>query len=130
MTQNHFHFGDSEPLCEALLALVRAGKKAATCDSLAFYEQGGDQLPEPGRRDIVTHWDGTPALEIETTQVTLCRFDEVTEAFALAEGENDDLAGWRRDHEAYFRRTGAFSPRMTLVCERFRVIRDLTKETE
>ncbi len=50
---------------------------------------------------------------------------EVPEAFALAEGENDTLDGWRRDHRVYFERTGGWAPDMLLMCERFRVVRVL-----
>ena len=48
----------------------------------------------------------------------------VGEEFALSEGENETLEGWRRDHQGWFERTCGFSPDMILVCERFRVIED------
>jgi uncharacterized protein YhfF len=124
MSANTFTFGDSEALCERLLALVRSGTKTATCSALRDYEGEKAPLPEVGRREIALNWDGTPALMIETVEVRRQRFCDVDEAFALAEGENDDLAGWRRDHQAYFERNGGFDPQMELVCERFRVIHD------
>lgn len=120
-----FTFGDSRELCDALLALVRAGKKTATCDSIRNFEASGEALPKVGRRDIAVDWDGNPALVVETTAVTICRFCEVDEVFALAEGENEDLRGWQEDHRAYFTRNGGFHPDMELVCERFRLIEDL-----
>ena len=120
-----FKFGDSEALCGELLALVRAGKKTATCGALREFEAGGEAMPVPGRKDIALNWDGTPALVIETLDVAIKRFCDVGEAFALAEGENEDLAGWQRDHRAYFERNGGFDPEMQLVCERFRLVEDL-----
>lgn len=81
-------------------------------------------MPEVGRRDTALNWDGTPALVIETLEVTQRRFCDVEEDFALAEGENDDLEGWRRDHRAYFARNGGFDGEMMLVCERFRLVED------
>jgi uncharacterized protein YhfF len=120
-----FTFGDSPDLCARLLTLVRAGRKTATCEALRAFTEGGEAMPRIGRQDVALNWDGTPALLIETLQVTLTRFCDVKAAFALAEGENDSLAGWRADHAAYFARTGGFDPQMMLVCERFRVIRDL-----
>lgn len=33
-TAETFKFGDNAPLCDALLSLVRAGKKRATCGAL------------------------------------------------------------------------------------------------
>ena len=44
---------------------------------------------------------------------------------ALAEGENDDLEGWRSDHSAFFQRNGEFSRQMQVVSERFALIEDL-----
>ncbi len=119
-----FVFGDSETLCAELLALVRSGKKTATCEAARAYEAEGEPLPEVGRRDIALNWDGTPALVIETTAVHLMRFCDVPVDFALAEGENDTHQGWRNDHRAYFERNGGFDPEMMLVCERFRLVED------
>ena len=119
-----FKFGDSEELCNKLLRLVRSGEKTATCDALRKFGPGGEIMPVVGRRDVALNWDGTPALLLETTEVTQTRFCDVAESFALAEGENDDLEGWRRDHQKYFERTGGFDPEMTLVCERFKLVYD------
>ncbi len=119
-----FKFGDSEELCNRLLQLVRSGKKTATCGALYEFGPGKDEMPVVGRRDVAVHWDGTPALLLETVAVTEMRFCDVGEEFALAEGENDSLEGWQRDHRRYFERTGGFEPDMMLVCERFRLICD------
>ena len=119
-----FTFGDSRALCDELLALVRSGRKTATCGALRDFE-AGEALPEAGRRDVALDWDGRPALVIETVSVETCRFDEVGEAFALAEGEDESLDGWRAGHRRYFERNGGWSPDMTLVCERFRLVEDL-----
>jgi uncharacterized protein YhfF len=120
-----FTFGDGPELCAELLALVRAGRKTATCGALRDFGANGEPLPKQGRRDIALNWDGTPALVIETLAVDTCRFDEVTEDFALAEGESHDYAGWRDGHIDYFTRNGGWSPDMMLVCERFRMVEDL-----
>jgi uncharacterized protein YhfF len=119
-----FTFGDSEALCNELLALVRSGRKTATCEALRAFGLGGEPMPEVGCRDTALNWDGTPALVIETLEVTQRRFCDVDEGFALAEGENEDLDGWQRDHRAYFERNGGYDPEMMLVCERFRLVED------
>lgn len=121
-----FRFGDSAALSAELIALVRAGKKVATCGAVRDYE-AGETPPMVGRRDIALHWDGTPALVIETVETIRCRFDEVTEAMALAEGEDDSLAGWQAGHQRYFARNGGFSPDMEVIWERFRVVEDLAE---
>ena len=122
-----FKFGDGPELCAELIELVRAGRKTATCGALREFEEEGEAMPAVGRRDIALNWDGTPALVIETESVALERLCDVGEAFALAEGENDSLAGWREDHRDYFTRNGGFDPEMMLVCERFRLVEDFSE---
>jgi len=123
-----FTFGDGPELCRDLLALVRSGKKTATCGALKDFEDGTEAMPVVGRRDISLNWDGSPALVIETAEVTIQRYCDVGAEFALAEGENDTLEGWRADHKIFFERNGGFDPEMKLVCERFRLIEDLLRE--
>ena len=118
-----FRFGDNSDLSEYLISLVIAGKKTATCGAASFFEgEGGDALPVAGRRDIALHWNGEPAVVIETTSVKRCRFCDVSEDFALSEGENETREGWARDHQRFFERNGGFDPRMELICERFKVV--------
>ena len=124
-----FTFGDGPELCARLLALVRQGKKTATCGALRDYTEGGEVMPEVGRQDIALNWDGTPALLIETTEVITRRFCDVDAGFALAEGENDTLDGWAADHRAYFERNGGWTEEVLLVCERFRLVRVLDQPT-
>ncbi len=125
-----FTFGDNEELCDQLLRLIRSGKKTATCGALREFGPEGDAMPVVGRRDVALNWDGTPAVVLETLEVSEIRFCDVDERFALAEGENDDLEGWRRDHQEYFERNGGFDKEMRLVCERFRLVHDyLLQET-
>ncbi len=123
-----FKFGDSASMSAELLGLVRAGRKTATCGALRDYPEGSAEAPVVGRRDIALEWDGRPALVIETLEVTVSRFCDMTEAFALAEGENETLEGWREDHRRYFERNGGFDPEMELLCERFRLVEDLASE--
>ena len=120
-----FKFGDNDALCQELLKLVRSGKKVATCEALRVYETSGEIIPEVGRRDIALNWNGTPALVIETISVSLKKFCDVDEEFALAEGENDSLEEWRNDHRDYFERNGGFELEMMLVCEYFKLVEDL-----
>ena len=121
-----FTFGDSEELCDELTSLVISGEKTATCDTLSFYESGKEKMPEVGRVDIATTWDGRPAVAIRTLEIEVKKFKDVEEEFALDEGENEDLEGWRIDHREYFERNGGFDPEMKLVCERFEVVEIFT----
>ncbi|MGS1106003.1 ASCH domain-containing protein [Achromobacter anxifer] len=115
-----FQFGDSPELADELLALVLAGTKTATCGALRDFN-AQEPVPEAGRRDVVLDGQGRPACVIETLSVLIQRFDQVDEAFALAEGEGPYEA-WRDAHIAYFDRNGGYAPDMMLACERFRVV--------
>ena len=119
-----FRFGDSRALCDELLALVRLGRKTATCGPLRDFQADGEAMPDVGRRDISLDLDGAPALVIETLEVAERRFCDVDADFALAEGEDETLEGWQAGHRRYFERNGGWSPEMMLVCERFRLVED------
>ncbi len=119
-----FRFGDSKKLCDEILALVRAGKKTATCEALGVYGKGGDEMPQVGRRDVALEWDGRPAVMLETVEVTTRRFSDMDAEFVAAQGEFRDLKHWQKGYEAYFARNGGFDPDMELMCERFRVVED------
>ncbi|QCK86350.1 ASCH domain-containing protein [Phreatobacter aquaticus] len=122
-------FGDSPELADELLALVLAGQKRATCNSLADAKARG-LMPKLGEINIVLDGAGQPACSIETTAVDIMRFDAVDAAFAAEEGEGDgSLAFWRDAHQAYFRRQGTFDADMLVVCERF-ALRDIFERPE
>ncbi len=119
-----YSFGDSAQLSGLLLGLVRSGRKRATCLSMAEVA-AGEALPQIGRCDIATTFDGRPALVNRTVELRLVRFCDMPEELALAEGEDETLAGWQENHERYYRRAGIFKPQMELVWERFEVVEDL-----
>jgi uncharacterized protein YhfF len=100
-----FAFGDSETLATELAALVRRGVKTATASLAWEFEAEGKRPPRPGDLSIVTRWDGEPLCIIETTDVRVEAFEDVSAEFAAAEGEGDrSLAFWREAHWAYFGR--------------------------
>lgn len=114
-------FGDGPELADELLALVLAGEKRATCESLAACQ--ANIMPRAGEISVVLDGAGRPACAIETTAVEVKRFGEVDAAFAFEEGEGDrSLATWRRDHQGYFERQGTYSEDMQVVCERFKLL--------
>lgn len=119
-----FTFGDSEQMCDRLLALVRTGQKTATCAAVRDHESEGEPLPAVGRVEIALNWDRSPALAIETTDVAFVRFGDVDESFALAEGEDESLEAWRQSHRTFFDRNGGFEPDLLLVCQRFKLVFD------
>ena len=127
-----WRFGDSDALCDELLALVLAGRKTATAGLLWDFESGTEPMPVLGGYSIVTDSTGAPACLLQTLEVTVRPYAEVPADFAFDEGEGDrTLESWRRGHWAYFsRRCLALGreagPSMPVVCERFRLVAAVT----
>jgi len=123
-----FAFGSDEHVATSLAALVLQGDKRATASLVWTYEHDRKPQPRPGDLSIVNTWTGEPLCIIETIAVNVVPFEEVTEAFARIEGEDDKtLESWRRNHTAFFAgecaRIGRTPhPRMPVVCERFEVV--------
>lgn len=64
-------------------------------------------MPEVGDYSVILDSKGKPAGIIRTTSVVVKPFDEVEEAFAYSEGEDDrTLESWRREHRKYWTRVG------------------------
>ena len=122
-----FAFGDSKELADELAALVREGAKTATCSALWSYEEDQRPIPKKGELSIVIDGNGAPVAIIETVEIFLVPFNEVTERLAWEEGEGDrSLTHWRQAHRNFFGRQRfkgrSFDEGMPLVCERFRLL--------
>ncbi|WP_348733935.1 ASCH domain-containing protein [Rheinheimera texasensis] len=121
-------FDDNEPSANHLADLVVRGIKRATAGLVWSFEAANQAVPKPGDLSVVTTWDGQPVCVIETTQVDITPFGEVTAEFAAAEGEGDgSLQYWREVHTAYYARECArigrvAGPTMPVACERFKVV--------
>ena len=111
-----FAFDDGPALAHALLALVLAGRKTATCRDA----REGANDTAAGACMVVLDGAGVPRAVRETVALDQARFDRVDDDCAFAKGEGDSsLAQWRADHTAGFTRNGHFAPDMLLFCERF-----------
>lgn len=123
-----FSFGDSDAMADELGQLVLAGIKRATAGSVWSYESSGNPVPKPGDLSVVMDSKQRALCIIETVQVDVVAFDQVSAEFAATEGEGDgSLAYWREAHLAYFtrecERSGrTFSSSMAVACERFEVV--------
>ncbi|PWD52236.1 ASCH domain-containing protein [Serinibacter arcticus] len=117
-------FGDNPRLADELLGHVLSGRKTGT--STALVEFGEEPLPREGELSIILDGAGHPRALVRTTSVATVRFDEVDEAFARAEGEDDlSLGSWREQHETYWRRVlgvDALDPATEIVTERFELL--------
>ena len=122
-----WHFELTEKACNELLDLVLQGKKRATSSSLASFRAEGTAVPEKGELSVITDWDGHPCCVIRTTKVRVIPYKDIPFGLARLEGEDDTLASWRKNHEAFFREEGkslgySFSEDMEIVFEEFEVV--------
>ena len=118
-----FQFGAS---ADWLADLVVEGKKTATTSGFVFYELEKEPIPQAGEYYIVLDGQEKPVAVIQIQSVEVVPMNEVTEEFALAEGEGDYHFWWDA-HEKFFTELlkeydKEFSPSMLVVCERFKKV--------
>jgi len=104
------------------------GIKTATCSGHIFYELENEPLPTTEDYNIILNSDNQPVAITKTVEVTITPMNEVSEEFAIAEGEGDrTYRYWWNEHEKFFKKElnaigREFSEDMLLVCERFELI--------
>ena len=122
-----WHFCSNQADADALGALARAGTKTATA-SLQMAYTSSEPFPQVGALSIITDWAGNPLLLVETNEVEIVPFGQVSARQAYDEGEGDrSLAYWREVHWQIFsaeaRSVGREpSEDMAVFCEHFRVL--------
>lgn len=123
-----WYFCDNEESANNLAELVRQGIKRATTGLYYFYEVEGETLPKAGDLSIIINWQGIAQCIIETKEVNLLPFKEVTKEYAKIEGEGDkSLRYWREGHINAFNRElkehkKEFREDMLVVCEEFETV--------
>lgn len=123
-----WHFENNEKAANELLELVLQGKKTATSSALLAYERDGIPVPKDGDQSIITYFDGKEGCIIETVDVKLIPYNQMTYDIVKLEGEDDCLESWKNNHDKFFkedaRLTGyEFSEDMIVVFEVFKVIK-------
>lgn len=109
-----------------LADLVLEGKKTATTSGFVFYELEKEPIPEANEYYIILNGRDEPVAVIQIDSVEVLPMNEVTEEFALSEGEGD-YEFWWNAHEKFFsdllkEYNKEFSSEMLVVCERFRKV--------
>ncbi|KXH62001.1 hypothetical protein CSAL01_01007 [Colletotrichum salicis] len=113
-------FGDNPALKDELLGLLLQGKKTSTTNW---------PIPETlhwsvGDLSVILDGKGEPRAIIKTTSFERCKFRDVREDLALAEGEGT-YQEWRDGHIRYFKRSEdskEFSEDVEVLCEWFEVV--------
>lgn len=123
-----WEFGNSPEMADKLGELVRAGIKTATASLGWWYEQEGEPYPQVGGYSVILDGQGNPMCIIQTTELTMCPFDEVDADHAYQEGEGDrSLAHWREVHWKFFSKeclelNRAPDEKMPVLCEKFTLV--------
>ncbi len=116
-------FGES---ADELAQAVIEGRKTATCSAHVLYEMENESVPVIEEYSIILNSLEEPVAIIKTVEVSVIPMNEVTEEFALAEGDGS-YRNWKEIHERYFKRELGkvgleFTEDMLLVCEKFELV--------
>ena len=122
-----FYFDLEEESANKLLEMVLIGKKKATTSSLESWKINNLGSPKVGDYSIVTDWNGTPRCVIQTKNIIIIPFREMTYEICQREGEDECLETWRQNHVNFFAEEGnemgyEFTEDMMIVFEDFKVI--------
>lgn len=129
-----FNFGTNKSEADTSAMLIKAGLKTASSGALASYLNYEVPIPVVGNLAIITNWDGEAQCIIKTTKVDLVPFDEVTEEYAMLEGEGDQtLKHWQKSHWDFFVEDLANfgetpTKDMMVVCEQFEMVYSFEEE--
>ncbi|QEN03541.1 GNAT family N-acetyltransferase [Thiospirochaeta perfilievii] len=124
-----WNFCYGEILPNRLLGLVKTGIKTATSSAYDLYSKD-DKVPQVGDLSIITYGNGLPGCIIETKEIKIIKFNEISENEAKLEGEgNKTLKYWREGHKKFFKidyenDEKEFSEEIPVLFERFHVIYD------
>ena len=110
-----------------MITLVLAGKKTAFFTSWATYAIDQEPLPISGELYVVLDHNNNPTCVIETEEVQVVPFNEVTWEMASKEGEDENLGVWKEKKQEYLEDEGAilgfeFTPDIKLVYQTFKVV--------
>jgi uncharacterized protein YhfF len=127
-TYEAWSFGGSEKTANALSKLVLEGRKTATSSLHCLYGIESENVPAEGDYSIIIDGNVDAQCVLQTTEVMIMPFNEVTEEFARAEGEGDlSLDYWREVHREFFTDglkefNRDFEESMLVVCEVFELV--------
>ena len=123
-----WHFGDNKKMADELFQLVLNGDKSATSH---LYNKG-EKLHKGF--SILTNWNKTKKIFIQTTKIYITTFDKVTQEHAFKEGEKDkSVQSWKKIHKHFFtkelkNKNLKFNNLCKIVCEEFKIIKIIGEE--
>ncbi len=122
-------FHNNEADANRLGQLILAGKKRAGSSLYSLYRKYEMDLPQPGKMQIVTDFDGNALALIETIAVDTVPFNQISAAYAAKDMGTEDnaLKKWKKEHWDFFEyfldEMGEKpSGDMLIVCEQFKKV--------
>lgn len=123
-----FYISDYLEFADYLAEAVISGKKTGTTSLIWELESREVGTPMEGDYSLVTYANGSPACVIQTTNIDVVPFNDVTSEFAVTEGEEDSsIENWREYHWKEFsqqckRLNLSPSETMPVICKGIRVV--------
>ena len=119
-----YRFGDTP---DELAQLVATGVKTTTSNAEKLWTLKQKRMPICGDYNIIMNKQYEPVALIQITKVEIKRYDEIDEAFAIAEGDGS-YENWDRIHERYYKEQLAiydepFSKEIPLLCQTFQLVK-------
>ena len=107
--------------------MVLSGKKNATTSSLESWKIDNLSLPKVGDYSIVTDWNRIPRCIIQTTNIIILPFKDMTYEICKREGEDKCLETWKQNHIKFFTEEGKamgykFTEDILILFEDFKVV--------
>ncbi|MDR2955443.1 MAG: ASCH domain-containing protein [Prevotella sp.] len=127
-------FGSTRNEIDELAQKVLAGEKTATSSLLEYYKLGIKELSKVGDYIAVLDSSDKRIVVVQVTRIEVIKFKNITESFAIEEGDGS-LSNWTAIHHPYYSdRMSAIGKELTgdteLVCEWFQVIPLTTATTQ
>ena len=97
-------YGFPGPLRDRLVKAILSGEKTATSSLYEEYLRSDETVPStPGGLELVVDSAGKPVCVTRDTSIELVRMGDISDEFAVAEGEGfANAAQWRRAHEEFW----------------------------
>jgi uncharacterized protein YhfF len=113
-----------------LVAAVLSGDKTATASLVTDYvPYTSEPLPVVGGRGLLVGYNDEPEGIVETTELQIVPAGDVDLQFAHDEAEGfETVADWRAAHERFWKGQPVTDETL-VVCERFRLVRLLPRES-
>ena len=113
---------------DKLAQLVIEGTKQATASLHQLYVDTFEPMPQVGQYSVILNSKQEAVCIIQTIEIQIIPFKDVTEEMAMIEGEGDkSLAYWREVHLEFFEEEAksigkSFTEDMLVIFETFRLV--------